>query len=105
LLVVTNLAHHLDGEDGISARDGCLHAVVAPLPVLPKTADTISISEQRLSQRKWESRTKKGTVDHVLHSILLPHLISVMVSISGMTSLALRQILTYTLALGTTETK
>jgi hypothetical protein len=36
LLVVTNFAHVLGGEGGISGRDGCLHVAVAFLSTLPK---------------------------------------------------------------------
>lgn len=44
LLVVTNFARTLDGEDGTSTREGCLHVVVAFLSALPKTVEIISVN-------------------------------------------------------------
>ena len=49
-LDVMNFAHNLDGEDGISAGDGCLHVVVASLSALPKIAETIPMSKRGLSR-------------------------------------------------------
>ena len=57
LFVVTNLAHVLDGEDGIPVRDGCLHAAVAFLPALPNIAGVISVNlSQETDGRSQESR-------------------------------------------------
>ena len=43
LLIVTNFAHNVSGEDEISDGDGCLHVVVASLFALPKIEETISM--------------------------------------------------------------
>lgn len=50
--MVTNFAHNLGGEDGISAGDGCLHVVVAFLSALSKIAEIIPVLGSRLS--RWD---------------------------------------------------
>ena len=72
LLVVRNLAHHLDGEGGISVGDGCFHVVVAPLSVLPKIAETISDVQVTPESATVGVKDQGGTNGHVYHLFFLP---------------------------------